>query len=60
MACGECCEEKTYLTPNLTGSDCVTVDKTDPDNWIVSTECNPIVTSDDLSVVVDVSTDPVG
>ncbi len=56
-SCNECQQGCGWCNfPNLVWGNCITIDKTNPDNWIFNTECNPIVKSTDSTVWVTVTT----
>jgi len=55
--CGTCSDCNSCSScPNIVGSECIQIDKTNPDTRIISTECNPIVKSTDATVLVTPST----
>lgn len=59
MSCGcnSCKSASTECNlPNIIWSECINIDTTDPDNIVISTECNPEVVSNDNSIAVNVST----
>lgn len=52
-----CCKQNDPIIPNVIGGGCVTIDKTDPENWVIKTTCPTEVISSDDSVDIDHSFD---
>lgn len=51
------CSWDNCSCPNLVAWDCITLDKTDPAQIVISTECNPEIVSTDETVGIEVTLD---